>query len=443
MKGHRMARAWSVVALTLCLCLPAAARAQQAPPPVVPREPARPAVFSDKTFAEAVAASKGTGKVTIVKATAEWCGPCKAMNRTTMVDPAVVAWFGEPAKGQGNGIIIEFDVDKDNKLAQDLNIRAMPTTIAFIDGKEFDRIVGYRDAKGFLSWLESVKAGRGTGDGLSVKVEKSGKDGKPASIRERVQNLRNAILSGVDPDKATAEALWLWNNMVAEDPAMAGVRGVYFATDLKNLVKRYAPAAEAFAKVRDEAWAAYASDPGAFGALDDWLVLNDVLNQNDRTLEWFDRTKGEPDAARVFERVDYRLEHVLVSNRRLADVCLLYRNPIEKLRQDAKIRSAAPRVADEEQNRQARQIQDRIFRDNTSMLYASLLLAGRESDAQSFAVQAIRLDDTGAMRIALVRAAVDNRVGRPEQWEMLDAASRSGESVATLREELERQAGKP
>lgn len=437
-----MSRAWTIAALALSLSPAGAAVAQESPPVQQPAQPARPAVFSDKTFAEAVAASKGTGRITIVKATAEWCGPCKAMNRTTMVDPSVVAWFGETAKGTGNGLIIEFDVDKDNKLAQDLNIRAMPTTIAFKDGKEFDRIVGYRDAKGFLSWLESVKAGRSTGDGLSVKVEKS-KDGKPASIQQRVQNLRTTILGGGDMAAATTEAVWLWNNMAQEDPAMAGVRGSFFAGDLKNLVKRYPPAGEGFGKLRDEAWAAYVRDPATIGPLHDWLVLNDVLNQNDRTLEWFDRAKREPDAARVFERVGFRLEHLLISKGRVADVCLLYRNPIEKLRRDDEMRRMVPKLADPEQDRQMREIHDRMFREETSLLYASLLLAGRESDAQSFAVQAIRLDDTGPMRIALVRTAVENRVGRTEQWKMLDEASRSGESVETLREELERQAGKP
>lgn len=438
-----MSLAWPVVALALSLAPAAMAQNEPAPPVSSPQAPARPAIFSDKSFADAVAASKGTGKITIVKATAEWCGPCKAMNRTTMVDPQVVAWFGESAKGTGNGIIIEFDVDRDTKLAQDLNIQAMPTTIAFKDGKEFDRVVGYLNASRFLNWLESVKAGQKASDDLAIKVEKSKQGGERVSMQDRLQSLRNSILTNGDMDKATDEAVWLWNNMVKEEPAMAGVRGSFFAGDIKNLARRHKPAAEAFGRIRDEAWAAYVRDPQTPGPLDDWIVLNDALGQNDRTLEWFDRAKREPNAGRTFEQVDYRLERLLIDKRRVGDICLLYRDPMDRLRRDAMMKQSLPKLSDKEQNQQLQQIHDRMFRDSTSLLYASLLMAGRASDAQSFAVEAIRLDDTGAMRLALVRAALENGVGNREHWEMLDAANTAGEPVDTLREELERQAGKP
>ena len=41
-----------------------------------------------------------------------------------------------------------------------LEIRAMPTIIAFKDGQEKDRVVGYRDPRGLLDWLRGLERGR-------------------------------------------------------------------------------------------------------------------------------------------------------------------------------------------------------------------------------------------------------------------------------------------
>ena len=37
----------------------------------------KPPVFSDKNLDEVLAASKGTDKIVVAKATASWCGPCR------------------------------------------------------------------------------------------------------------------------------------------------------------------------------------------------------------------------------------------------------------------------------------------------------------------------------------------------------------------------------
>jgi thioredoxin 1 len=112
-----------------------------------------PPVFDKRPYAEAKKAAEDGKMWFIVKATASWCGPCQMMNKTTWRDEGVVKWIGEHA------IAVSLDVDEQPKTAQELGIEAMPTMIAFKDGKEFDRIVGYRDAGAFLAWLEGLAKG--------------------------------------------------------------------------------------------------------------------------------------------------------------------------------------------------------------------------------------------------------------------------------------------
>lgn len=67
----------------------------------------------------------------VVKFTADWCGPCQA-----------IAPFVEKLVNDNKLTLVVVDVDKDNHLSQEFEIKAMPTIVFIIDGKEKDRIVG-------------------------------------------------------------------------------------------------------------------------------------------------------------------------------------------------------------------------------------------------------------------------------------------------------------
>src|SRR4051794_11634493 len=96
----------------------------------------RPAVFTELEYATARERAIAEGKLLLVDATAAWCGPCQMMDRTTWVDPTVVAWLGDHA------LAIQVDIDAHQDVARELRIEAMPTIIAFVGGTEFDRVVG-------------------------------------------------------------------------------------------------------------------------------------------------------------------------------------------------------------------------------------------------------------------------------------------------------------
>jgi thiol-disulfide isomerase/thioredoxin len=115
---------------------------------------AAPAGFDTRPYAQAKQAAEDEGKWFIVKATAVWCPPCKQMNATSWPDPEVVAWIKE------NGIAVAVDVDREAAVAQGLGVEAMPTIIAFHQGKEVDRFVGMKGPDELRDWLKGLTSGR-------------------------------------------------------------------------------------------------------------------------------------------------------------------------------------------------------------------------------------------------------------------------------------------
>jgi thiol:disulfide interchange protein len=97
----------------------------------------------------AAAQADAEHKFLVVDAKAQWCGPCKAMERDSWPNADVVAWV------KANAVFAQVDVDDDEAAAQSLGIEAMPTIIVFKDGRELKRQVGYMDAPELLAWLKS------------------------------------------------------------------------------------------------------------------------------------------------------------------------------------------------------------------------------------------------------------------------------------------------
>lgn len=68
----------------------------------------------------------------VIDAFATWCGPCK------VIAPKVV----ELSKKYTDARFYKFDVDELTDLAQELEVKAMPTFILLKDGEKVDTVVG-------------------------------------------------------------------------------------------------------------------------------------------------------------------------------------------------------------------------------------------------------------------------------------------------------------
>ncbi len=86
------------------------------------------------TFKDVVKSSKPT----LVDFYATWCGPCQAMMPAIK---EVSQRVGDSAK------VIKIDIDRNQKLANKLNIRSVPTLMIYKEGKVVWRQTGGMSAK--------------------------------------------------------------------------------------------------------------------------------------------------------------------------------------------------------------------------------------------------------------------------------------------------------
>lgn len=87
-------------------------------------------------------------KPVLVDFFATWCGPCKTMG--PILDNV-------KKKVGDNGTILKIDVDKNKKLASELNISGVPTLIIYKNGKQIWRQSGVVDANTLQQKMLSAK----------------------------------------------------------------------------------------------------------------------------------------------------------------------------------------------------------------------------------------------------------------------------------------------
>ena len=90
----------------------------------------RPLALNDETFARTIAESD---LPVMVDFYADWCGPCKIM--APSIDEIA-------RERQGQVLVAKLDTDRAQRTASGFNIRGIPTTIVFRNGKEAARQSG-------------------------------------------------------------------------------------------------------------------------------------------------------------------------------------------------------------------------------------------------------------------------------------------------------------
>lgn len=111
-------------------------------------------IFADLTLEAALAKAGETDKMVVLDFFATWCGPCIQMDKETWPHKDVVAWV------EKNAILIKVDVDKEEAVAKEFNITAMPTVVFLkADKSEISRFVGGYPASEFVSFANKVLSG--------------------------------------------------------------------------------------------------------------------------------------------------------------------------------------------------------------------------------------------------------------------------------------------
>ena len=95
--------------------------------------------------------------VAVIKFGAEWCGPCKAMHQPLeeLSNEMTDVYFGE------------VDVEEAETATANYKIRNVPTTIIFVNGAPFDKVVG-----GDINTLrDKIKNALGTAAVLTTETD--------------------------------------------------------------------------------------------------------------------------------------------------------------------------------------------------------------------------------------------------------------------------------
>ena len=245
-------------------------------------------------------------------------------------------------------------------------------------------------------------------------------------VGEEMHDRLNAVRQLVKEeryDAATAEFVWLWENMDRIDPGMQGVRVSFMADDIKQLIVEHPPARQRFTDIRDRTGMLASADIASGARLRfDWIVLNEILSEPDRTLAWFDGVTEDDRHSTLLDSVGSRLIPLLKSHHRFRDIGRIYKDPVATLVEAHRAFQPPPHIAadpypDPDPNlgpdlqRLMKQMLRTILDDlphevieDAALMVTCLLAADRSAEAEAVEREARRLDPSDAMRSALQKA---------------------------------------
>ncbi len=386
--------------------------------------------ISSMTFGEAVAKSKEEGGWLLVAPFSPECMYCEMSLSETLSSTTMKRWLEEGVT------VIRVNIRSDMDAARALRVGQMPAYIVYKDGEEFDRF-GKRSLKmeDVETWMAEVRAGTSRHRKL---LEEARHRGEGRVDAERRYRLAEELVVAGEYELAREEYVWLWKNMGKHSQGQVGVRGSFMAAKMRELAILDRESRVAFVGLRDEAersMQAMQGDRASSRAMDDWMTLNNVVEDDDRTLVWFDRMKETPDGRAMLARYSYKFDGLLQQRGRWADLAMVYPQPLGELRRRQEIRDTHPgkghQMIDPVTGEPISMV-DRMFREQCADVYVAYLAAGLDEDAGKIAGLARELDASPKMIVALVEKALEIGQERAAHLEMLEDARKGGADVGEL-----------
>ena len=213
-------------------------------------------------------------------------------------------------------------------------------------------------------------------------------------------------------DEALAEYEWLWTNIPAEAPSFGAVRVSFMAMYIRQLCEIHDSAKLRFRQLRDEAAAAADSADVGSDVRHEWMVLNEIIGEEDASLRWLERVDLSNLSGHRLNRVLELLGPKLIARGRWRQFGLLHQDPVTRLGQHHEVMRAG--VASGSQlpeplRTTAATALRKHWNHQAQVLYRSLLAADRDEEANAVFHEAIRLQDSPDLRWLLKQAAAARR----------------------------------
>lgn len=368
----------------LCFCLLVLA--------CVPRAHAQPSdVFLDLPFAEAVARAEAQGWPIMFYVSVEWAQSERQMRRTTWQDEGL----RQLVRSRVSAVYIDADANPD--AARELNALAYPTIVLVNpDGERIGRpIVGFRTVEQIRAWMLTNLGERVT---QTIRADAPSVTNLPATVLSAINREKNG-----ETDQALEFLAWCWQNVSQLDNATSAARRTFIVRPMARLAARYEPANAEFSELRDTVQSRLESGESSWDDLRDWVVLNHVVGESERSLDWARDRIDEGQLATV-RRLEPELVPILLAQRELALLNTIAPDPRDTL--DRLIKSVGTmRGSDIEGLNIA--VRDYII-DIASDLYAATLAQGREDEAHELAKLIVaRVGSPDGTRAGLIRRALE------------------------------------
>lgn len=370
-------------------------------------EPAAKSVFFDGTLEEAQAAVEDSDRVLVLYFTADWCGPCQRMQRTTWVDERVVERLTT------DGLVVKIDVDEQRELAQRYRVRAMPTMLGLRDGTEVDRVVGMRTADQLLEWFGNAE---GLEPGEVVEPEPVAED----DVDARYARAKQLLMTG-QHEEALRDYLWLWENIPTRKPHMMAVRTSFMARDIGELSAAHKPAHAVFSRKRDEAFAKLGQPGWSHMDVVEFVSLNGALGEDEVTLKWYEMLKDDEANEPMIRAAATTLVPLLLEQDRYPEAGRLISSPLASSPR-AFLQIVRSNRSLKERHGITQGMVDELLRSTAkreSKEVTALFAAGRDDEAiRSAAIIVKELDVIG--RKVLAEVALKAGYVRPLHLELLE-----------------------
>jgi|GEM_PF-5966397 len=238
--------------------------------------------------------------------------------------------------------------------------------------------------------------------------------------------------------EATESYVWLWNNIIELEPALAGIRGSFMINEIKPLIEAYPDARTAFTQIRDEAkqtvdQAAQKTETD-HQALQDWIVLShNALGDSQPVLDWAVQADTTEEGQAALERQYFLIDdlllesgHAAILGRALpsgdsyvADAIESY-NRVNEMNKKNLVMLTGDAELDERIRQDSRLSSITRFADKVADAHIAYLAADRDDEAWSVLTEATKAVDEPIYREAVFLRLHDAGIAEQRHIDLLN-----------------------